>query len=804
MASRAADASRDPLIGQVLTARIERVDGAVFLKLPEGQAARLEWGDSVAASEGLSFEAVARYRPPIDLQVFVYQSRSDRNGRIYFVHERWARDDPWTTLDQVLAPEDRVTGAVIGRVPGLAGDGYLVQLDTSAPVCTRDGEALAWDDGGLVLQPDIRVLVRAETLPSADGDTRKFEPGEAQAPKRLVLKEGERVAALVTELRTPPHFPLASVLALLHAQDAAHIRLRERDVRGGAPTSGRGRHTAAQALPAWDAEHRLIADALAGRRVKVIDNEPEAHSILGAVLRGYGAQVTVYAPSHDQRPWHESDYAQALAEALQSFDLLLLDDGLPSAHDGERLLARVRAQRPTPGEAVATDVGMGRIALMSANTEQPLGSPEALLAVGVVATLRRPLAPTAIAELLSPQFTPRWEWQPALDTPAPTGRAQNATTSLQALLKRAADTLALDYVVLLEVLPGAELRWLASAGQPPFAPAGLPDLAQKSVLRELALGLESAKVLSGHTTSSRSFLHPQPANLGQWRRLALGREGAAVLLGMGSTTGHDPGPGGLWFAEALRAEMHARHWQQVLDEQASALSAGWLAQGFAHEQGTRQEHLAGTVKLLAQALRQAGAGGGHVPVDHVAPLVDSLARQVAATAGLSLQLLKRQRARDQALNLQSWAQSLMPALAAQCKERDVALHAPSPPDLTLAVPEQALTVAVTNLVLNAAKHHYRRENRWVRLGMAVAREGSQGKPWLHVDVRDNGPGIDVVAAARLFEPGWSFAPDAEERHGIGLWLSRTLLARHGGRLTLEENWRGLGARFRVALPVTLG
>ncbi|VFM99895.1 MAG: Histidine kinase-, DNA gyrase B-, and HSP90-like ATPase, partial [Candidatus Kentron sp. G] len=138
----------------------------------------------------------------------------------------------------------------------------------------------------------------------------------------------------------------------------------------------------------------------------------------------------------------------------------------------------------------------------------------------------------------------------------------------------------------------------------------------------------------------------------------------------------------------------------------------------------------------------------------------------------------------------------------ECWEAEVALHIADPPPLALPLPHAALVLPVINLLLNAAKHHYRQENRRVELLFGL--EEKDNEPFLVMDVRDNGPGLTQTALERLWQPGFSSAPDREQRHGIGLWLSRQLVEEAGGTLELHEHWRGIGSCFRLRLPLHLG
>ncbi|MCX6875789.1 MAG: ATP-binding protein [Verrucomicrobia bacterium] len=65
-------------------------------------------------------------------------------------------------------------------------------------------------------------------------------------------------------------------------------------------------------------------------------------------------------------------------------------------------------------------------------------------------------------------------------------------------------------------------------------------------------------------------------------------------------------------------------------------------------------------------------------------------------------------------------------------------------------------------------------------------------------VRDAGTGLDQETLARLFTPFFSTKPDG---FGIGLRFSRTVAEAHGGTLAGYNNADGVGATFRVVLPV---
>jgi signal transduction histidine kinase len=66
---------------------------------------------------------------------------------------------------------------------------------------------------------------------------------------------------------------------------------------------------------------------------------------------------------------------------------------------------------------------------------------------------------------------------------------------------------------------------------------------------------------------------------------------------------------------------------------------------------------------------------------------------------------------------------------------------------------------------------------------------------------DNGPGFPFEQVPKLFEP--FFTTKGEHGTGIGLWVSRTIVRKHGGAIRLHGSARPgrSGACFSVFLPL---
>ena len=106
----------------------------------------------------------------------------------------------------------------------------------------------------------------------------------------------------------------------------------------------------------------------------------------------------------------------------------------------------------------------------------------------------------------------------------------------------------------------------------------------------------------------------------------------------------------------------------------------------------------------------------------------------------------------------------------------------------------ALERALLNLVDNAV--------RYTPSGGKVEIAAVPADGWVEISVQDSGPGIALADAERVFEP-FVRLEDARAKQaegaGLGLAIARSIVAAHGGALTLEST-PGAGSRFTIRLP----
>jgi PAS domain S-box-containing protein len=121
------------------------------------------------------------------------------------------------------------------------------------------------------------------------------------------------------------------------------------------------------------------------------------------------------------------------------------------------------------------------------------------------------------------------------------------------------------------------------------------------------------------------------------------------------------------------------------------------------------------------------------------------------------------------------------------------------PDVTITIAPHELRQIVTNLVANAADA-VGIEHANIRI--RIAREEDKAV----LEVEDNGEGIDPIHLPRIFEA--FFSTKEEVGTGIGLWVTRELVEKNGGRIyalssTEEKLPSGATTQFRVEFPVAV-
>ena len=81
--------------------------------------------------------------------------------------------------------------------------------------------------------------------------------------------------------------------------------------------------------------------------------------------------------------------------------------------------------------------------------------------------------------------------------------------------------------------------------------------------------------------------------------------------------------------------------------------------------------------------------------------------------------------------------------------------------------------------------------------MLITIEKKKDNKEVIVSMKDTGSGLDPEILPRLFS---KFASKSFKGTGLGLFISKSIVEAHGGRIWAENNVNGKGAKFRFSLP----
>ena len=112
-------------------------------------------------------------------------------------------------------------------------------------------------------------------------------------------------------------------------------------------------------------------------------------------------------------------------------------------------------------------------------------------------------------------------------------------------------------------------------------------------------------------------------------------------------------------------------------------------------------------------------------------------------------------------------------------------------DIIVSADKERITQVISNLLNNALK--------FTDEGYISISAEKRGKD-VRVTVKDTGVGIDQEILPRLFS---KFVTKSEKGTGLGLYISKNIVEKHGGKIWAENNADGKGATFVFSIPITI-
>lgn len=221
-------------------------------------------------------------------------------------------------------------------------------------------------------------------------------------------------------------------------------------------------------------------------------------------------------------------------------------------------------------------------------------------------------------------------------------------------------------------------------------------------------------------------------------------------------------------------------------------SLGVFAGGIAHDFNNLLTAILGNMSLITNELPDAGLAR---------ECVASIEQAVGAARDLTRQLLTFARGGEPVTAPSCLRELIQDNVAFSLRGSKVKCRFHLTPDLWNAeVDAGQISQVIRNLVINACQAMPKGGVMEVMAENLVLDEvGSlplKAGKYLSIRVRDHGPGVSEAIADKIFDP---YFTTKDSGNGLGLAVCHSIIKRHGGYITLENN-NGDGATFHFYLP----
>ena len=173
-------------------------------------------------------------------------------------------------------------------------------------------------------------------------------------------------------------------------------------------------------------------------------------------------------------------------------------------------------------------------------------------------------------------------------------------------------------------------------------------------------------------------------------------------------------------------------------------------------------------------------------------------RRVNSVVENVLQLSRPGNTVPQLIDLKPWLEKFVDEFthSGSCRPGQVSISV-SPPDISVYMDPSQLHQVVWNLCQNAVRST-KEDARAVTIRLVGARTDASRGP--HLDIIDNGPGIEPAMTDKIFEP---FFTTRNTGTGLGLYIAREICESNQARLVYRPDSAG-GSCFRITFPETGG
>ena len=232
--------------------------------------------------------------------------------------------------------------------------------------------------------------------------------------------------------------------------------------------------------------------------------------------------------------------------------------------------------------------------------------------------------------------------------------------------------------------------------------------------------------------------------------------------------------------------------QQALISNEKLAVAGRLAASIAHEIHNPLDAVANMLYLMSS---------GSTP-EETAQFVAMAQQEISRVTQISRSMLSlyRESTAPVPVNIKEILEGTLVLLDHLIVEHKSAIDVSFSGDLIVAGFPAELRQVFTNLIVNAieaAGDDGRIVVEATHLPAGTAGTGERHEDGVLVEIVDSGPGVAATASPNLFQP--FFSTKGEQGTGLGLWVSRGIIRKHGGSIGLTSRSDSHGAIARVFL-----
>jgi two-component system, OmpR family, sensor histidine kinase VicK len=212
----------------------------------------------------------------------------------------------------------------------------------------------------------------------------------------------------------------------------------------------------------------------------------------------------------------------------------------------------------------------------------------------------------------------------------------------------------------------------------------------------------------------------------------------------------------------------------------------------AHELRTPVQPILGMAELIELSFE-----GGKAKTEISKDDIEIILRNAKRLERLSSDVLETARIESQSLRLNKERFSVKEVIFGLVRDaenrivdRDITIRYNPKKDIVVYADKGRISEVISNILDNAIKFTYK--------GNITISEDVNNNSEVIVSIRDEGTGIDNEISSRLFT---KFATKSEKGTGLGLYISKSIIEAHGGKIWAKNNVDEKGATFGFSLPL---